>query len=73
MANYIIRTITVDEAARRLQAAGMKISGQRLRAGIVQGVYPWGEHVKMKMDEFLVYEKLFEKWMAERGEVTAEA
>ena len=55
MANYIIRTITVDEAARRLQAAGMKISGQRLRAGIIQGVYP------------------FEKWIAERGEVTAEA
>lgn len=73
MAKYIVRTITVDEAAKRLQEAGMKISGQRLRAGIIQGVYPWGEHVKMKMDEFTVYEKLFEKWMAERGEAVSEA
>lgn len=72
MAKYIVKTITVDEAVKRMQEAGMKISGQRIRAGIIQGVYPWGEHVKMKMDEFTVYEKMFDRWLAERGEAVPE-
>ena len=36
--------------------------------GIEQGVYPWGDCIKMRSPEYTVYRKMFEQWMKERGE-----
>ena len=68
MSNLIVRTMTVTEAAKMMREAGIRISEDRVRAGIEQGVYAWGDCVKMRCPEYTVYQKLFNQWMKERGE-----
>ena len=68
MSNIIIRTMTITEAAKAMRDAGIRISEDRLRAGMEQGGYSWGDCVKMRCPEYTVYQKLFYQWMKERGE-----
>lgn len=64
----IVRTMTVQQAAKAMREAGISISDDRVRAGIEQGVYPWGDCVKMRSPEYMVYCKLFDNWMKARAE-----
>lgn len=41
-----IATITAVEASERLRAAGMRITQETLRAGILSGVFPFGIAIK---------------------------
>ena len=61
-----IETLTVKEAVEELRMLGMSITPDRLRAGINQGVFPFGICIKMKDYEFEIYRVPFEKWKSER-------
>lgn len=64
----IVRTMTVADAVKVMRDAGIKSSPDRVMAGIEQGVYPWGDCIKLRSPEYTVYQKMFEQWMKERGE-----
>ncbi len=62
-----IKTMTIEEATERLRALGMKMSPSKLRNGIQQGVYPFGDAVMMdKHPSFEIYTVLFEAWVEKR-------
>lgn len=62
----VIRTLTPDEAAERLKKLGVSTSAQKIRAGLEQGVYPFGVRIQMKGNVYEIYERLFNKWVEER-------
>ena len=64
----ILQTMTVADAVKTMREAGIKSSPDRVMAGIEQGVYPWGDCIKLRSPEYTVYRKMFEQWMKERGE-----
>ncbi len=68
MARYIVKTMSVEEAVDILRQSGIKSSPERVKLGIQQGVYTWGECVQMNVPSCVVYSKLFFKWLEERGE-----
>lgn len=59
--------MTPDEVAIKFREAGMKTSTQRIRAGIEQGIYPFGVCIYMgKNREFEIYPALVDKYIEER-------
>ena len=64
----IVQTMTVADAVKAMREAGIKTGPDRVMAGIEQGVYPWGDCIKMRSPEYTVYRKMFEQWLKERGE-----
>ena len=65
----IVRTIPVAEAVKEMRAAGIHVTEDKVRVGIEQGVYPWGDCIRMRSPEYTVYYKLFSQWLRERGEM----
>lgn len=62
-----IETMTVEEATENLRARGVKTSPNKIRNGLKQGVYPFGDVVMMdKAPSFTIYKRLFDMWVAER-------
>lgn len=61
-----LETMTVAQVVDELRALGVKTTPNKIRAGIIQGVYPFGIHIKMENDEFEIYRTKFEEWKAER-------
>ena len=61
-----IETLTVNEVVDELRALGVKTSPNKIRAGILQGVYPFGICIQMENNEFEIYRVPFDKWVAER-------
>lgn len=59
--------MTVADAVKAMRDAGIKTSPDRVMTGIEQGVYPWGDCIKMRSPEYTVYRKMFEQWVKERG------
>lgn len=73
MPNIIVKTITVQEAADLMRQAGIKTSPEKVRAGIQQGVYPWGDCIQLGGPVYTVYSRMFFEWLdarAERSEAT---
>ena len=64
----MIKTLTAAEATERLRAAGLRISPETLRAGIQQGVFPFGNCVTGgdKIKWCYIYAKQMEDWIRER-------
>lgn len=62
-----IETLNTVEAAEILRKIGLSTSAQKLRAGISQGVYPFGDCVQMTNSEYTIYKKKFYDWIAERA------
>lgn len=66
--DFIIETITPEEATKRLRVMGMSMSPETMRAGIIQGVYPFGDVVQCeKGPKFTIYCKKFYDWVREVG------
>lgn len=66
-ASMALATITPEAAAQRLRNLGMKISGETMRAGLIQGVYPFGIAIKTETSAvFQVFPRLLDQWIAER-------
>lgn len=62
-------TITPEQAAERLRAAGMRITATIIREGMAQGQFPFGSYIKTeKSCVCFVYPRLLERWIAERFE-----
>jgi len=72
MTNIIVKTMTPVEAADIMRQAGIRTSQERVRAGIKQGVYKWGECIMMDGPNYTVYSKLFFAWLNERAEKVEE-
>lgn len=53
----MIRTMTILEAVDALRERGIKTSQEKVRQGIRQGVYPWGDCIKLRSPEYTVYRK----------------
>lgn len=69
-----IQTLTVEEATEKLRTMGVRISPDTLRRGLQQKVFPFGDCIiSEKAPRFLIYGKLFQKWVAERAAEGAEA
>lgn len=63
----MIETMSAAQAAEVLRAEGMRISPGKIRLGVEQGVYPFGDSVRMeKGPECTIYTSLLERWIAER-------
>lgn len=66
---WVVKTLTINEAVQKLRDAGLHFSRAKIECGILQGIYPWGEALKMKNIEYTVYDSMLEKWIAERGKL----
>lgn len=64
----MIEALTAQEATERLRAAGLRISPETLRDGILQGVFPFGNCVTNgnKIKWCYIYGNLMETWIKER-------
>mgnify|MGYP001859996164 CR=1 FL=1 len=64
----MIEALTAQEATERLRAAGLRISPETLRDGILQGVFPFGNCVTNgdKVKWCYIYSNLMEAWIKER-------
>ena len=65
---YIVKTMSVEEAVDIMRQSGIKSSPEKVKLGIQQGVYTWGDCIQMNAPSCTVYSKLFFKWLEERGE-----
>ncbi len=63
----MIETMNAEQATEVLRKEGMRISPGKIRLGVEQGVYPFGDCVRMeKSSECTIYTSLLRKWIAER-------
>ena len=66
-----IETISVAEATERLRALGVKISSPTLRAGLQQGVYPFGVCIQPEDEDghpvYQIFVRLLDQWIEERA------
>lgn len=63
----MIETMTPQEAAVELRARGMRTSPEIIRAGIKQGVFPFGDCITTEEGaRYYIYREFFERWMDER-------
>lgn len=66
----MIRTIKPKEAVEILREHGLTISEPKLDAGLRQGVFPFGEAIKLDKYVYTIYPTLLYKWIAERSDST---
>lgn len=60
-------TLSPAAAAKILNEEGFPISAEKIRFGLQQGVYPFGDAVKMASEySYAVYSALLTRWIAER-------
>ena len=63
----MIETMNVQECMLYLRAHGLKIGYDKFRAGLQQGVYPFGHCIDCgKSNSFDIYKRLVDEWIAER-------
>lgn len=63
----MIETMNVQECLTYLRAHGLKISYEKLKAGLIQGVYPFGYCIDCgKSKSFDIYKRLVDEWISER-------
>lgn len=64
----MIVTLTPAETAAILREHGMKTSPEKIKAGLLCGVYPFGVCIQMRQKEYEIYKPLLMRWIAEREE-----
>ena len=60
-----LSTVTPDEATELIRGAGVQICTQTLRAGIEQGVFPFGVCIQQDKRIFIISKKKLIEWIAE--------
>lgn len=63
----VLRTMTFTQLMDELRARGMKVSYEKLKAIIDAGLMPFVHVITMKDDEYLIWRKGFEEWVAEHS------
>lgn len=62
-----ILTMTPDNAATYLRERGLSITGETVRDGIRQGVYPFGLVIERgKSPVYQIFKKQLDEWIEER-------
>ena len=56
-------TITTEQAASLMRAAGIQIETVTLRDGIEQGVFPFAVCIERSRKVFIVFKKKFSEWL----------
>ena len=54
--------MTPDEVAIDLRQVGVRVTAEHIRAGIKQGVYPFGIFIQMASPVYEIYRKDYETW-----------
>ncbi len=66
--NLFIETMNAAQAAAVLRGMGMNTSPEKIRNGIQQGVYPFGDAVVMEKQTICtIYRKQLMDWARERA------
>lgn len=65
----MIEVLTAAEATERLRAEGLRISPETVRAGIQQGVFPFGDCVmeNEKVKWCYVYQTKLDAWILDKA------
>lgn len=61
-----LRVLKVSEACEKLEEYGFSITPQKMRLGLQQRIYPFGDAIKSTEWVYDIYEHLLDKWIAER-------
>ena len=67
MNSFQIHTMTIQETVQDLRSHGFSIGIPKLKAGIEQGVFPFGKMISMEHHEYIIYRSLYERWLKEHG------
>ena len=63
-----IETLSVATTTEIMRAAGISMTADTLRAGLKQGVFPFGDCIEReKGPVYHIYKKLFDQWMHARA------
>lgn len=62
----MIGTMNVEQAVELKRCLWIKISTETERAGIRQGVFPYGDYVELERGVYVIYEELFIRWVKKR-------
>lgn len=66
----VVKTMTIDEAAKYLRENGVKISKETLSDGIQAEKLPFGVCIETGRSRvFMIFKRLVDKWLEEREEV----
>lgn len=66
MESIQLETMTVVQVVDELRALGVKTTPNKIRAGIIQGVYPFGVCIEMENNEFEIYRTKFDEWKSDK-------
>lgn len=63
-----VETLTPDAAVTIMRDAGISTSAETVRAGLKQGVFPFGDYIQAeKSPVFIIYRRKLEEWLEERA------
>ena len=66
----MVKTMTIDEAAKYLRENGFKISKETLSDGIQAEKLPFGVCIETGRSRvFMIFKRLVDKWLEEREEL----
>ena len=61
-------TMTPQAAVEVMRDAGISTSPETVRAGIKQGVFPFGDYIQVeKSPVYIIYKRKLEEWLEERS------
>ncbi len=62
-----ITTLNAQQTSERLRALGMKVSPEKVRNGIQNGAYPFGDYIMIdRQPSVTIYKTLLDDWIAAR-------
>lgn len=65
----MIKTLTLNEAAKYLRSKGLSLCSDTLANGLEQGVYPFGMCIRNERSRvFQIFKKKLDAWIAEVDE-----
>lgn len=66
-AQPVLRVMTFSELISELRKRGMVIGQEKLKVAICQGIMPFAHYIPMERDEYIIWRKGFEEWVAEHS------
>lgn len=70
MVKTVVKTMTLEEAAKYLRENGVKISKETLSDGIQAEKLPFGVCIETGRSRvFMIFKRLVDKWLEEREEL----
>ena len=67
---YVVRTMKVSELVEDMRSHGMSTSAEKVKAFIMQGLYPFAIGCNVNTQQCEIYVKKYEQWLQDVGEDT---